>query len=148
MKTNYFCTIQAKRHQMFACGTLLGAEAFSLLVYGLWLCRIFIGGLFSGNQYVPCQVFSLTKPAWHSSRPDLTRQGRVGALRAARHYWDLNNNKTFFWHDTLVRLHTHQTFAHMSTHVPSHIWPRYSDHFHILACFSGNHQAKLLTLTN
>lgn len=60
MKTNYVLhPPPKKRHQMlFVFGTPLCAEAFSLRVYGLWLCWIFIGGLFSENQSVPCQVFS------------------------------------------------------------------------------------------
>lgn len=70
-----------KGHQMlFVLETLLGAEAFSLQVYGLRLCWIFIGGLFSGNQYESRQVFSPTKPAPHSSRPDLTRPSSAGTL--------------------------------------------------------------------
>lgn len=72
---------------LFVLEALLGAEAFSLQVYGLRLCWIFIGGLFSGNQYESCQVFSPTKPAPHSSGPDQTRRGRAAPARSgsARH---------------------------------------------------------------
>lgn len=146
---------------LFVFRSLLSVEAFCLWVYGLWLCRIFIGGLFSESQYVPCQVFSLTKPAWHSSRTDLTRPSSPGTVRVARHYWYLNNNKKPFQHDTWAVQSTHQPFAHIKqictnyTHMhtcppglPSHIWIRYRSPFRILAWCSGEHQAKLLTLTN
>lgn len=105
MKTNSFCTIRPERHQMLFClwETPLCAEALSLLVYGLWLCRIFIGGLFGESQYVPCQVFKAAKPV-------------LGNFKS-RHTWGcpslliLEPQKQIFFF-SLTNHMAHQAFVH------------------------------------
>lgn len=150
MKTNSFCTIHPERHQMLFClwETPLCAEALSLLVYGLWLCRIFIGGLFGESQYVPCQVFKAAKPV-------------LGNFKS-RHTWGCPSllileppKQIFFFspnkpHGTsgVCTQKLHVCTNTVCPGLPSHIWPRCCSPFHILARCSGKHRAELLTLTN
>lgn len=110
---------------LFVLETLLGAEAFSLQVYGLRLCWIFIGGLFSGNQYESRQVFSPTKPAPHSSRPDLTRPSSAGTLWVSASLMTLRQQYDrgfcFFFISFLARHIDTHTLIHTSWSAQSHL---------------------------